>query len=450
MVYQRVNLTIQSLGVKGEGIGYWNGHTLLVDGSLPGEVVEAEISELERKWGRGYLTNICSPSPWRVNPPCPAFDRCGGCQLMHLDYPQQLIMKQQRVIKAFQYFTKREDIHVLPCIPSPRPLGYRNKIQLPIVSGKKGIQIGLYARNSHELIEIDRCLVHCEQGENIFQRVRTLLKQYGIMAYNSDTKKGELRHLLIKTAINTGEVLVTFVTNAPPSSALINASQAIIEECKEVKGVVSNIQSENSNVVLGKTFQVLCGADCIHETLFSLIFKISPASFFQVNTQQAEQLYAYAIRLASLSGQERILDAYCGVGTLSLLAALKSKHVTGIECVPEAIEDAKENGRRNDISNASFLCDTVEALAPSLSDVDIAFLNPPRKGCEPTVLSSIAACKPRKIIYISCDPATLARDAAILHNLGYSMETVQPFDMFPQTSHVECVANFIPLQRKES
>ena len=422
---QKVNLTIQSLGINGEGVGYWHGYTMFVDGALPGEVIQARVSELNRKYGRGRLAVIESPSPARVEPPCPVFNQCGGCQIMHIDYVQQLALKRERVVQAFQRFARIEGIVVEPCIASPSPFAYRNKIQLPAAPSPSGMAIGLYARNSHELVEFDRCLIHCEKGEDVFQIVRDILKQSGVIAYDPKTQEGELRYLLIKTAINRGDVLVTFVSRGEASPALKKAALSIMERCPSVKGVVLNINSNEDNIVLSDTFHILAGSGSIQETLLGLTFKVSPASFFQVNTKQAEQLYRHAIGLADLTGTETVLDAYCGVGTLTLLAAQNSRHAAGIECVPEAIADAEENAAINKITNTSFHCGSVESLIDRYRSLRLRFSEPSQtKGCDPAVLACLAQRKPAKIVYISCDPATLARDAAILHSAGYSVGTL--------------------------
>lgn len=423
---QNVTVTIQSLGINGEGVGRWHGYTLFVDGALPGEEVRGRITHCERTFGRMQVTHISTPSPERVSPPCPLFGRCGGCQLMHLNYAQQLILKQKLVVKAMERVGKLNNIPVQECLPSPSPLGYRNKIQLPVV----GKHIGLYARNSHDLVDVKECLVHCALGENVYGKVAAIVKASEIDA---------LRYILIKSAVNTGQVLVTLVTTGEGSEILNTIAKAIMEQCPEVRGVVQNVKESDDNVVLGKEFRLLCGESSIVESLCGIRFKISPASFFQVNTAQAENLYQKALELADLTGVEECLDAYCGVGTLSLLIAQQAKHVVGIECVPEAISDAMENAKENSICNVDFQCGNAEDIIKTLQPIDVAFLNPPRKGCEKSFLEQLSRLAPKKIVYISCDPGTLARDMAYLIEQGYAVKTVQPFDMFPQTAHVESV-----------
>lgn len=345
---------------------------------------------------------------------------------MHLSYEKQLQVKKQKVADALTRIGKIDPSIIENCLASPLPLAYRNKIQLPM----QGTTLGLYAKNSHNLISVDHCLIHCSLGEEVFQKIKTLIKKFKI----------PLRHVLIKSAIYTKEVLVILVTREQTTLELCNLSQAIQKDIPFVKGVIHNIHSDKENVILGETYHTLVGDSHIHERLCNLTFSISAASFFQVNPFQAEKLYLKALELADIQQNDTVLDAYCGVGTLSLIFAQKAKHVTGVECVPEAIVDADENRKRNNIRNVSFVCANSEHFIHTLSSIDLLLLNPPRKGADPSFLEGVRKLSPKKIIYISCDPATLARDLAILETYGYKTTHVQPFDMFPQTSHVECVA----------
>ncbi len=436
---QTITLHIHGLGSSGEGVGYFNDYAIFVDGALPGETVEARLFRTQKRCGWAQLTKVITPSSDRITPICNYFGECGGCQLMHLAYAKQLEMKRQRVVDAIQRIGKIESCEIAPCLPSPHSLGYRNKIQLPVRKKNEGIALGLYARSSHDLVEIEGCHIHCSMGEQVYKLASEIIKHSGIEPYDPQTGEGELRHLLIKSAVNTEEALVILVTNRKATPLLAHIAKEIMAKCPYVKGVVHNLQSGRDNVILGHTYTTLEGSGYIQELLSELTFKVSPASFFQVNPQQAEQLYNQALTFAELSGNETVLDAYCGVGTLSLYFAKNAKKVIGIECVPEAIADAKENAKINQIQNCSFICAPVEAYISSLSNIDVALLNPPRKGCELSFLKGIARIAPKKIIYISCDPATLARDLAHLQQFGYAINQIQPFDMFPQTSHVECV-----------
>lgn len=441
---QKVNLTIKTLGFHGEGIGHWHGYTLFVEDALPGEVIEARITHTDRKYGKAKVSKFVQVSEQRAIPPCPLFDRCGGCQIMHLGYPYQLAFKRQRVLNAFQKFPGLMDVVVGECIASPDPLHYRNKIQMPIVSSENGLEIGLYERNSHNIVDVDACLVHCELGEKVYQQIRPVLKGSVLTGYDFETGAGDLRFLLIKTAVNTGQCLVVLVVNEVNEDELQRVAKLIMEKSPEVKGVLINRNTNPDNTVLSDEFRCLAGEDTIQERLRDLKFIVSPASFFQVNTAQAEALYQKAIEVAGLRSDDVVLDGYCGVGTLTLFIAKIVEKAIGIEYVAAAIEDAKVNAKLNGIENVEFHCgDAKELLASMDRKLDVVFVNPPRKGCDPEVLKEIVVRSPRAIVYISCDPQTLARDLAVLCENGYRVDVVQPFDMFPQTAHVETVVKLL-------
>lgn len=420
------DVTIERLGINGEGVARHEGYTVFVDGALPGEVVRVRFFERHKSYARAQIVKQLTTSPHRTAPPCPLFSRCGGCQLMHLDYSEQLEFKRQRVTDALERIGKFTNVTVLPCEPSPKSLEYRNKIQLPVDAN---MRLGLFARSTHDIIPVDHCYIHCELGEKAFQEIQKIIKKSSLV--------GVLRYVVIKTAVKTGQVLVILVT---ATGELLNGlAQEIMESIPEIKGVVQNINPAEGNVILSDDYKVVAGQGYIEEKLMELTFKVSPASFFQVNPAQAEKLYEKALEFTNLSGNERVLDAYCGVGTLSLVLAKHAKDVVGIECVSEAIVDAEHNARQNGFSNARFICAQTEKYISSLSAIDVAVLNPPRKGCESSVLESLARVAPKRIVYVSCDPATLARDLKYLCEKGYGIEAIQPFDMFPQTAHVETV-----------
>lgn len=430
-LHQQITLDIKRLGIHGEGIGDFNGFTVFVDGALPGEIVTATIDEVRKNFARGKVVSYQQTSPHRVTPPCPVFGRCGGCQIMHLAYPQQLETKRQRVVDALERIGKLFEVPVASCVPSPDPFAYRNKIQLPVVIDDR-LRMGLYAFNSHDLVEIEKCYIHCSLGEKTFAAVKQILQA---------SPDPALRHVLIKTAVQTHQVLVILVTQGEGSSLLPSIAEQIMQAVPEVKGVVQNINTSSGNAILGKTFRTLAGHSSVVDKICGMHFKVSPASFFQVNPPQAENLYQKALEFCALKGDETVLDAYCGVGTFSLILAPHAKKVIGVECVADAIADAEDNAKRNKISNAAFTCAQAEDFIGTLEPIDVAVLNPPRKGCDPQFLDKLTLLKPSRIVYISCDPATLARDLAILKEKGYSIQSVQPFDMFPQTIHVETIAS---------
>jgi 23S rRNA (uracil1939-C5)-methyltransferase len=443
---QRVKVTIERLGIYGEGVGYSYGYTLFIDGALPGEELRARVHESHKNYGRAHIVKTISASPHRVAPVCPLFGKCGGCQIMHLAYPQQLESKQKRVDDALQRIGKFTGVEVAACEPSPSQLAYRNKIQLPVSPGENGMRLGLYAHDSHDLVEIERCKIHCALGEEAYAHLLRILKDSKLTAYDPKTGEGDLRHVIIKTAVFTSQILIVLVTTQIDSPALNSVARKLLGAMPAIKGVVQNINTASGNSVLGSEYRTLAGEPVIEEKLCGLFFKVSPASFFQVNPEQAEKLYERVLALAALTGTERVLDAYCGVGTLSLILAKQAKEVVGVECVAEAIVDAKENAKRNALTNVTFECAEAETFIQTLQQTDVAILNPPRRGCEPSFLERLVVLQPKRIVYVSCDPATLARDLAYLAANGYKIEVVQPFDMFPQTAHVECVVSlsFLP------
>jgi len=445
-VKQNITITIDNIGVNGEGIGHWDGYTLFIDNALPGEVVKAKVTQCKKTYGRADLVEIITPSPDRIEPPCPLADRCGGCQLMHLAYSEQLAFKRQLIIDSLQRIGHISDIEVPECIASPQQLSYRNKIQLPIKTGKNGLTIGLYVRGTHNLVETDECFIHCEIGNRVLKKVQAIITGLHSNARN----KSHLRHLMIKTAVNTEQVLVVIVTNGSNSKAMSNIANDIMKSCPEVKGVVQNINTYRDNIILGDRYDVLEGSGYISEKLCGMTFKLSPSSFFQINTAQAEQIYSKTLEFAELTGEETILDAYCGIGTLSLLMAKHAKKVIAVENVQEATKDAKENAKINEITNVDFTCSDAETFINIIDgDVDVAIVNPPRKGCVPSFLEGLGRLHPERIVYISCNPATLARDLAILARYDYNIEAIQPFDMFPQTAHVECIVKLTAIHRED-
>lgn len=421
-------IQITSLSSSGEGVGSYQGMKIFVDGALPGETVSAEITQQKKSYAKARLIAIVTPCFERTKPLCPLFGECGGCQVMHLQYPAQLQLKRQRIIDALRRIGGISYPEVLSCIPSPSSLGYRNKLQLPVIWDEGRKVIGLYRKQSHEIIPIDRCMIQSPQGEEVFSIISKTLSIPSI------------RYILIRTSIFQEEALVIFVTNGRFSKELKKYAESLMEENSLIKGVVENLNTRKDNVILGPTFRLLSGRPYIFENLLDKTFKISPSAFFQVNPGQAENLYAKAIELANISEQDTVLDAYCGVGALALFAATRARHVYGIECISHAIADAKENARINQISNCTFICGQAEEQIALLEKHEIVFLNPPRKGCAHKLLDVLLQKKPREIVYISCDPATLARDLKHLMQ-KYQVKTIQPLDMFPQTMHVETIVH---------
>jgi 23S rRNA (uracil1939-C5)-methyltransferase len=419
-------ISISSLSSTGEGIGSMGGLKVFVDGALPGERVSIEITEQKKTYAKARLRALISPSLHRAKPLCPVFGKCGGCQLMHLQYPIQLEVKRKRVTDALERIGGIEGADVASCIPSPLSLGYRNKIQLPVI-WENGIKsLGLYRKQSHEVIPLKQCLIQCAQGEEILALITEKLTISSI------------RYVLIRNAVFNEEAMVIFVSNGQFSKELKKFGEELLQANSMIKGVVENLNQSSGNTILGPTFRLLAGRPYIYERLLQKTFKISPSAFFQVNPEQSEKLYETAIAFAEIASNEIVLDAYCGVGALAILSSDKAKKIYGIESVPQAVADAIENARLNHRKNCSFRCGKAEKLIVEHKKIDTLFLNPPRTGCASEFLKTVIANRPRKIVYISCDPATLARDLSALKK-HYSIKTIQPFDMFPQTMHVETI-----------
>lgn len=416
---------ITDLGSSGEGVGTHEGLKVFIPGALPGEKVRAHLKVLKSNYAVADLVEIIEASPERVTPICPLFGRCGGCQIMHLDYQAQLKFKEERVRQTFKRIGHLE-VEVKPCVPSSNSLHYRNKIQLPMAYEKGKRFLGLYAQGTHEIIPVDKCFIHCSAGEAVYEKMK-------------DWLPGDIRYLLIRTVFHSEGVLVTFVTKEKQVPWLASLAEKIMQELPIVKGVVQNINPHPHNVILGSQFNIIRGSGTLTEEVNGLRFLLSSASFFQVNTLQAEVLYQKALEYADIQPSDRILDAYCGVGMLALQAARQAKEAVGIECVPSAIDDAKKNALLNGISNVTFYLGKTEGWIAKQLVFDKVILNPPRKGCERVVIDSLIKKPPKKIIYISCDPATLARDCHLFTQAGFKIQQVEPFDMFPQTMHVETV-----------
>lgn len=441
MKNQEVEIAIRDLTSTGEGVGEVEGLVVFVDGALPNERVRALITQTKHQYAIGKLLDIIEPSPERVRPICPLFSRCGGCQLMHLSYGGQLMLKKKRVADAFSRIGGLKDLPIQPVKRSPNELSYRNKITLPIVwrGGRK--VVGLYAKRSHEVVEVEKCYIHHQLGEKVYQQVRDRIAGSNIQVFNPKKRKGELKHIAIRSAENSGESIVLLLSTQKVSEDLkILASS--LHQIPEVVGVVHGRISSEENSLFSNDYQVLVGSGVLVETFGKYQVQISAPSFFQVNAKQAHQLYEKALAFANVSNEDVVVDAYSGLGLLTMMIAERAKRVIGIEISPSSCADARQNSKRNHIENIEWVKGLVEKEMKHFEGVSIAFINPPRKGCDPQVIDAIAKNVREKIVYISCDPATLARDAAHLAELGWRCQEVQPFDMFPQTSHVETVALF--------
>lgn len=440
---EQIELSISGLGSGGEGVGRYGGFTVFVPGALPGETVQARVALVKKSYASARLVKVLQRSAERAEPLCPVYERCGGCQLQHLSYAGQLEIKRQTVQDALQRIGHL-NVTALPVIGCSDPWHYRNKMQFPAALGAGGeLQIGCYAAATHSVVDTEGCLIQKEGNNQVLLTVRKWMQRFGISAYNEKTGKGLVRHVMSRVGVKSGEVMAVLVTSEydiPHKKELIERLQQYVPG---LASVVQNINKKPTNIVMGAKTRVLYGKAAIKDSLGALSFNISAQSFFQVNSEQAEKLYNKALEFAALSGRETVADVYCGTGTISLYMAKHARRVYGIEIVASAIEDAKRNVQENGCQNAEFFCGDAAAELPRLLAAgvrpDVVILDPPRAGCEQRVLEAICSVQPERVVYVSCNPATLARDLAYLEQQGYKTLVVQPVDMFPMTGHVESV-----------
>ena len=439
-----VTLEITDLGSSGEGIGKVDGYTLFVKDALIGDVIEAKIIKTKKNYGYGRLMTILTPSPARVEARCPQARACGGCQIQPLDYAKQLEYKENKVKELLDRVGKVSDYVMEPIIGMEDPWYYRNKAQFPVGTSKEGeIVTGFYAGRTHSIVPVQECFIQHPLNEQLMAIVRQWMNEFNVTAYDETKQTGLVRHIFTRIGKYTGEVMVCLVINGKK----IPKPEVLIERLKAVEGMTSiclNINRENTNVILGKTIKCLWGQDYITDKIGDIAYRISPLSFFQVNPIQTQKLYGTASEYAELTGNETVWDLYCGIGTISLFLAKAAKKVCGVEIVPEAIADAKENAKLNGIENADFFVGKAEDVLPEQYDkygvyADVIVVDPPRKGCDEKLLQCMVEMAPKRIVYVSCDPATLARDLNFLEANGYKVKKVRCTDMFPHSTHVETV-----------
>lgn len=418
----------------GHGVVKVNGFPLFVKGMCKGETGEIIVTMLKKTYGFGKLWKITKPGAGRVTPPCPIAKQCGGCQLQHLSYEEQLDYKRQKVQDVMNRIAHL-DLQVQDVIGMEHPVNYRNKGQIPVGCVNERVMTGFYRINSNDIIDTDTCMIQSERINEVLKVMRRLLAKY--------KNASCFRHLLIKDAFSTGEVMVVWITR---KKEFPHDKEMCAELCKTlsyIKSVIVNVNTRTDNVILGEKEYLLYGDPFITDRIHNLAFRISSKSFYQVNPVQTEKLYGKALEFCELSGNETVIDLYCGVGTISMFLALKAKKVIGVEIVPQAIRDARVNAALNKLDNIEFVCSDAAAYAAALEKKgvhpDVVVVDPPRKGCDELTISSIVKMKPERIVYVSCDPATLARDLKMFGELGYFSEIIQPVDMFPFSFHVENV-----------
>ena len=449
-----VEISITGYTAEGSGIGHWNGMAVFIPLTAVGDTVEARILKVAKTHAFGKMEHILIPSSARIQSDCPQFQKCGGCVFRHIHYAEELRAKEQRVRDAIERIGGFQNILIHPILGAEQPDGYRNKAQIPIGRTPDGeLTMGFYANHSHRIIDCAYCQLQPPSFQAAMDAFRTWAALSGDEPYNEATGKGRLRHLYLRQAEATGEEMVCVVVNGNGVHKEDILVRLLRERIPGLKSVMINTNRERTNVVLGKKNRVVWGQDYITDRLCDLDFHISPLSFYQVNRTQAERLYRQAAVYAGLTGHETLLDLYCGTGTIGLSMAAQAKRVIGVEVVPSAVEDAIKNAERNHITNAEFFCmDAAEAafmLRQRGEYPDVVILDPPRKGCSGELLRTVVQMSPKRIVYVSCDPATLARDLRILADLHYIPQELTPVDMFPRTAHVETVVLLSKLNTKQ-
>lgn len=442
---QTIELTFEDITHDGNGVGKINGYPIFVTNVLPGEKAKVKVIKVKKNFAVGRRLELIEASPDRVELPCNVFYKCGGCQLQHMSYDMQLKMKQNQVKSALAKFAHITDIPVEPTLGMEDPWRYRNKVQIPVGEKDGKLITGFYRPRSHDIIdEMERCIVTSEVNDDLVDIVREIANELGIPAYNEETHRGVLRHIMVRSGENTGQTMLVIITRTNKIPKQDEFIQRILEKQPNITSIMHNVNPDRTNVILGKKIKCLWGEAYIYDTIGDVKFAISALSFYQINPKQTKVLYDKALEYANLTGGETVIDAYCGIGSISLFLAQKAKKVYGVEIVPQAIQDAKKNAKLNDMDNTEFIVGQAEEVMPAWKEnglkPDVIVVDPPRKGCDEALLHAMVEMNPKRIVYVSCNPSTFARDLVILTEGGYKLNKVQPVDMFPQTSHVECVA----------
>jgi 23S rRNA (uracil1939-C5)-methyltransferase len=449
-----IEVEFEDLTHDGAGVAKVDGYPLFVKNALPGEKAKIKVIKVNKGYGFGRLEEILEQSPYRVDAPCPIYKECGGCQLQHLSYEGQLLAKEKQVRDVLTRIGKLENVKVHPVLGMSEPWRYRNKAQVPVGEREGGLIAGFYQQRSHEIIDMEACMIQQEKNDEVVQAVKRICTKYGVTAYNEQRHKGTLRHIMARHGQVTKEVMVVLVTRTSELPNKEKIVKEIVESVEGVKSIIQNVNSKKTNVILGDETRVLWGEEVIYDLIGNVKFAISSRSFYQVNPEQTKVLYDQALTYAELTGEETVIDAYCGIGTISLFLAQKAKKVYGVEIVPEAIADANRNAELNGIKNVKFAVGEAEVVIPNWYKegivADVLVVDPPRKGCDDALLQTIIEMKPKKVVYVSCNPATLARDLRVLEDGGYTTLEVQPVDMFPHTTHCEAVARIVLKEEAEA
>ncbi|ART75341.1 23S rRNA (uracil(1939)-C(5))-methyltransferase RlmD [Sutcliffiella horikoshii] len=447
-VGQTFPLTIKRLGINGEGVGYFKKQVVFVPGALPEEVVVAEVTDVKNKFAEAKIKKIRSKSPHRTTPPCPIYEQCGGCQLQHLKYDQQLTLKRDIVIQSLERHTKLNvsKLDIKPTIGMEDPWYYRNKSQFQVGKQKEKVIAGLYGANSHKLIDIDNCIVQHSATTEVTNTVKKILHDFNIPVHNEKKGQPSVRTIMTRVGFSTGEIQVVLIT----TDEKLPRKQLVVEEIQKrlpkVKSIMQNINGRKTSLIFGEETIHLSGEKVIQETLGDVSFELSARAFFQLNPVQTIKLYDLVKEAAQLTGKEKVVDAYCGVGTIGLWLAEGAGEVRGMDTIAESIDDAKENAKRHGYTNMKYVAGKAEKWLPRWVKEgwrpDTIVVDPPRTGLDETFMKTVLDVEPKNFVYVSCNPSTLAKDIQFLSK-KYKVDWIQPVDMFPQTAHVESVVRFV-------
>ena len=439
---------IEDYTAEGQGVAKIEGCAVFVPNAIAGELCQIRIEKVGKTWAAGKIVQILEKSPHRINRECPVAKLCGGCDFWHMDYEEETRLKAERVRQCLNRIGG-ESLENVPILAAPTCYGYRNKAQYPVSSHKNRVFAGFFKAGTHQVIENEKCLILPPETDRVKRIVVDYVNHYRITAYDETTGKGLLRHIYVRRGAVSGEVLVCLVVNGRKLPHI----EDLIERLQTVPGfpcLVLSVNTKAGNTVLGEEFITLHGPGYIEDTLCGLKFRLSARSFYQVNHQQAQRLYEAAIAQAEITKEDLVLDLYCGVGTITLAMSKAAGKVIGVEVIPQAVEDAKDNAKRNGITNAEFLCADAGAAALELEKqgvkADVVVVDPPRKGLNADAIEAIARFAPRRLVYVSCDPATLARDVALLKEKGFRLQNAQAFDLFPRCAHVESVVTMMKVE----
>lgn len=441
-----ITATFEDLTHEGAGVAKVDGYALFVPYGLPGETAKIKVLKTKKGYGFGKMLERIEESRDRTDAPCPIYYLCGGCQLQHMTYEAQLRFKQKQVQDAVTRIGGLDHVPVHPTIGMEDPWRYRNKAQVPVGTRDDGhLKAGFFQKRSHRIIDMESCIIQQGANDEAVQIVKNIADHYNIKAYDEESHRGTLRHIVTRQANSTEQLMIIFVTNGPDLPHKKDLIHEIREAMPNVTSIVHNVNSKKTNVIFGEKTEVIWGDEYIYDYIGDIKFAISARSFYQVNPSQTKVLYNKALEYADLRGNETVIDAYCGIGTISLFLAQKARHVYGVEAIPEAVSDAKRNAELNKLDDiTTFAVGEAEELVPWWHKAnglqpDVFVVDPPRKGCDEKLLQTMINMQPEKIVYVSCNPATLARDLNILEDGGYETKEIQPVDMFPQTNHIESV-----------